>query len=299
MKKPIYQVIMENAIPFLLILTTAATALDSITRALGFLNYKTGLALLVIAYGSYTLFIYKLEKGKIKWRTRDGQMVRLKKLGVKSDIFCISIILLLSAYTAHDFAKNSPYFKKQELAVEEEPVFNPDDRDFKLLILPWQQECNYNGKQYDIGFVLKQRLDDLSIKDTIHLHTVYLNNIVMSKNFNNDSAYALMRYHNADHILYGNQSLGQCEGNGSDKICYKYLTNPRRSELQDAHAKQDEYKMIDFHGYDDIRNGAGLENSDYVIYWIAAMSEMNKQNYPRAIRMFEKIQGYQGEEAVL
>ena len=170
------------------------------------------------------------------------------------------------------------------------PLFDSTDRRFKILVLPFDKECDYNGAKYDIGRVISKRLENLNKQDTLNLITFYLIDSIDFSNFNSETADSIRKYHHADQIVYGSYSFKECEGNTSDKICFNYRTDSTKWRL--GREMKTDYKMSNMSGLDALRNGFGQDGIDYIIYSLAGFSAMNERNFFRALKMFQRIKKY-------
>jgi len=295
MKKNVFQLFTENAIPILAGLGTLVSIIAGISNIGKLMGYRLGSILLCIVCLTWLLLIHMMEKGKIKWIIKGGHTARIKKPGFRINLGYFSIVLILIGYISYDFYKNGPYSSNSQNQVSK-IVFDPKDPYFKVLILPWQKECMLNGKTYDIGLVLKNRLEDMVRKDSVSLHVYYLSDSSDYNNFNKDSFNTLMKFHNANMIIHGYYSFSECEGSNSDKICYMYQTNFMRMGVETTN---NAYEMHDMHGLEDIREGAGQESIDFIIHWVAAMSEFQNRNFARSIELFKKIKAYELNQDIL
>lgn len=96
------------------------------------------------------------------------------------------------------------------------PIFCKNDNDFKVIVLPFKQLCNFEGKSYDAGFVINERLNDKNLS----LKSYYLSNFDIS-NLTPEKINALQDFHNSDMIVFGSIITEDCSKKG-DQICLKF-----------------------------------------------------------------------------
>ena len=77
-------------------------------------------------------------------------------------------LLYKGLYTDFTYTSNSTSIKKSS------PIFDSTDNRFKILILPFNKDCIYEGGKYDIGLVIKNRLDSLKRSDSLSINVHYL-----------------------------------------------------------------------------------------------------------------------------
>jgi tetratricopeptide (TPR) repeat protein len=235
-----------------------------------------------------------LKYTKPKWATDSGSEVKIVRLKGKPLYFLAGSLLLVIAGGLYSFF-NSPSVAENK-AIR---VFTSGSDKFNIMILPFDQECVLcDDTLYDVSKEIRKRLTNINGVDSVNLDIYYLTTPIDYSNFTQEDAEKLMKYHHADMILYGAYSYKQCEGGTSDKVCYNYLTDFKKWNIIGVH-EQTEYKMLDHNGLDDIRKGAGQEDIDYIIYCVAAMSEIKKKNFTGAIRKFQKVNGFENNERIM
>ena len=188
----------------------------------------TPLALTIAGLTAVTyLVLFLLNRyGEKSAGTEDPQTVKTAKPGKKVNSWFLGIFLFFLTGPLYNYATTAaPHKIKLN--------FNPRSGNFRVLILPFDRECTYDGITADIGKIIQKRLQDLKSKDTLGIETHYLTDSTLDfKDFTRKDAYELLQATHADLILYGSYSPRQCEGGISDKICFK-LPN-RLSEMGHA-----------------------------------------------------------------
>lgn len=178
------------------------------------------------------------------------------------------------------------------------PLFDRNDKRFKILILPWVKQCMYEGKEYTIGQLLRERFDILNRQEALNLSVAYMGDSVKLDYVTPEMADSLMKYHNADHVFYGAYSFKECEGTSTDKISFHYRTNYESWAITTIVGETDN-EMVDFHGQRDLREGSGYEPVDYVLHWGAALGEMKAKRHTKAIAQMQLIPGLEGKASML
>ncbi len=178
------------------------------------------------------------------------------------------------------------------------PVFDASDDRFKILILPWEPECDDKLRSYNIGRVLQKSLEELGRQYNIPFNIHYVKDTIDFHNFTYKTADSLMKYHHADHILYGSYSLKECEGDNKDKICFNYRTNLKDWDCSELESHT-EYKVGVFNGLDDIRQGMGQGEADFIIHYVAAIARIKQGKIADAVAMLRRIKDYDKNDQLL
>lgn len=291
MKKHLYQRILEIITWIGGGILIFGALLDSLSNTISLITIPTVVLLSLCLIGAYILIAVLLHYKRITWTNNAGEAYRITRLGKKTTWSLAGIIILL--WTGAIINSRGTAVSQQKKS-----IFSTNNPGFKVLILPFQEECELENKKYDIGQVIQKRLEDLSRKDAIHLQVHYLTDSIDFRNFTGGKADSIRKYHQADMIVYGSYSYSQCEGSTKDKICYNYIADYQNESLAAMRA-QTEYKMQDFTGLDDIRKGTGQEHIDYVIYYIGGVSLVLKSEFSDALKKFQKIKNYKDNERIM
>jgi len=99
-------------------------------------------------------------------------------------------------------------------------IFSQESTAFKVLILPFNKTCSYAGKEHDIGFVIKQRIDSISKKNDLAIQSYYFSTFD-SKNLDDNKAEEQLFYHYSDIIVFGNYETCSAQ----EEVCLKYITS--------------------------------------------------------------------------
>jgi tetratricopeptide (TPR) repeat protein len=238
----------------------------------------------------FTLWIL-CKRRKLKWTLKSGEMITITKIGRRPLFAFFGGWLLLTAIAVNNLFQDQRPPATFAAQMVRQPVFNSDDRRFKILILPWETECEYQGKKYNIGRVLQKTINTIALPDDVRLHTYYLADSINYSNFTDRTADSLMRYHRANMIVYGAYSLKECEGGTTDKIYFNYLTDNMAPHLCqiDIHTG---YSMVSFDGLDDIRKGTGHTEIAGIARRLVAAAEMRLGNFAAAVNTVREIKGF-------
>jgi tetratricopeptide (TPR) repeat protein len=300
MKKPIYQ---QGAIRILWIVS-GAQALLGLTQLFGdpynWLSIRAVCIFTLVSFVAYILLTIFFRYRRIPWVTDDNRLIHVVRLGRKNTwLFIGGLLMLWAGAIVNERRKTAPVIVEQVKQIPViHPIFDTADTRFKILILSWEQECEYQGKKYNIGLTLKNRIDELAAEYKIPIHTYYLKDLPDLNNLTHKRADSLMKFNGADHILYGSYSLKECEGDNKDKVCFNYQTNISNWRMAEVNSYT-QYKMTAFDGLDDIRKGNGHEGIDYIVYWAISIAEIKRQKFTEAISILKKIKGYEKNESIL
>ncbi len=286
MSKPKLQIVYEDFRSIILGISFIGGLLGAISSSISLINFRSALfiTLFVIFIWFLLLILFKIRF--IKWKCSNGQLITIKELNKKTILPILgALIILWAPIIFYYFSKPLSTALTKKIY---KPVFDRADARFKILVLPFDKECSYQGMSpQDIGKVISKRLEELNHKDTLNLIARFYDDSINLVNFTIQKADSVMKYHHADQIIYGSYSSKQCEGGTSDKICFNYLTDTSKLKILAKPDKVD-YNMIDMPSLEALRNGKGQEDIDYVIYTIAGVSSLEKT--PRkALRLFRQI----------
>ncbi|WP_276481615.1 tetratricopeptide repeat protein [Paraflavitalea pollutisoli] len=296
MKKPWLQFslgVVTLALAFIAFVGSNSRSLSSIADWLT----VTSAAYITAICGVLTVTVLVLMRYRaLPWTGKNGERLRIKKLN-KSIYFVLGLLVCCCWITAIVNAQTARMAVPPAIT-RNTPPFDRTVKGNKVLILPFRKECEYMGMSYDIGYVIRQRLEAMRLQDSVLIQTRYFIDSIDLRNFTTEMADSLMKITGANQIVYGSYSLAACEGKPSDKICYNYRTD-RKSLHMEEDLLDHEYKIFDFYGLEDIRNGAGMETIDYVIYSVSGTAQYWGGKYKSAIALFQKIKDYQHKAAAL
>ncbi len=160
--------------------------------------------------------------------------------------------------------------------------FKFKDSNFKILVLPFQQVCTQDGKSYDAGFVVTERLNSIINKENLQVKAHYWASYDF-KNFNDETVKSLRKYHNADMILFGAYQTDACSGDGN-QVCINYITDERwKMGALGMNLDRDYQKG----GIDELKTGKlqeKIENLAILISLIAQVKSIDHEAYVKKLK---------------
>jgi tetratricopeptide (TPR) repeat protein len=298
MNKPPHQKIAERIRWLILGIIALGAILGAFTYSIELINLKIALWSTISFCAIYTLLIIFFKTRQVKWISNEGKPMTLLDLSKKLKWSIAGSLLLIWLPVIFEPSKRetipSPLLSASKRI---QPIFDLSDKRFKILVLPFKKISEYQGKAYDIGKRICMRLDSLSEADTLNLVTHYLVDTIDFSNFTFNDADSLVKFHNADQIIYGFYSFKECEGGTSDKVCFNYRTGNRLHSSEKIFKGSS--KWADFDGLQDIRNGTGQESIEYIIYMVASYSARKYGEIDKAIRKLQRIRNFEKNVIVL
>jgi tetratricopeptide (TPR) repeat protein len=297
--KPLYQKIIEIIIAAAAVFTGGLALYDSVTKAFGLITFRIAIGITLTTAMLYLGLMFLFSKHKVRWVTKSGVGLKLKSVGKKTSYsFMTAVIIVWIAASINYFKQkaNAQIVPSVSTKVTR-PIFSARDRRFKVLIMPFEKFCEYDGGSYDIGRVIHKRLISLSNEDSLDMQVEYLNDSSFLSKLDAELADSVMKHYGADQIIYGFYSLKQCEAGDSAKICFNYRMDPKKWSV-DLNDSKSNYKIASFGGIESLYKGTGQEDIDFIIYSIAGISELYKHNYLTAIKRFKKIPHFQENESI-
>ena len=162
--------------------------------------------------------------------------------------------------------------------------FRGNDQDFKILVLPFKQICVQNGKNYDAGFVVTERLNDIIAKEKLPIKAHYWADYDF-KDFNDEAAKALRKYYNADMIFFGAYQTDACSGDG-DQVCINYITDEKWNiDTLGNHLQRDYQKG----GLDELRTGKLQEKVENLAVFISLIAQIKSIDQMAYLKKLQKI----------
>ena len=155
--------------------------------------------------------------------------------------------------------------------------FRANDDNFKILVLPFKQMCTQDGKSYDAGFVVTERLNDIINKEKLKIKTYYWEKYDFN-DFSDETAKKLRKYHNADMVVFGAYQTGSCSSDGS-QVCINYITDEKWNVGEFGTNLNRDYQKG---GIDELKTGKlqeKIENLATLISLIAQVKDMNHADY--------------------
>lgn len=306
-KKPFHQKLYELIAALFIGIGSFGTILGSINDAAEiFNNLRVAIwttVFFIVSVVSIYLWIRYLKPKRENEVGGPTKVVRINKkvyLGVAGAVLLIWIGKLWTTNKTASSPQTATYVKNVP-AVDSSftrPIFNANDKRFKILIFPWKQQGSYQNKMYYIGPLLKELFEALSKQEKVNLVVEYMGDSVELGDLAREEVDSIMKYHNADHVLYGSYAFKETEGSSTDKICFNYQTYYSDWSPTPIHSRTDN-EMVDFHGQSDLRRGSGYEEVNYILYWSMALAEVKGKRFAQAIERLHKIPEYEKKEQIL
>lgn len=295
MEKPNHQIVIEIIGWTLVGVIATGVLLDAVSNAITLINIRIASVITGILIIVAVLFDIVLKSRKIKWKALSNDLITISGLSKRVKWKIFGSLLLIWFAAIFNYSKSSSQIEDKTKSRQIIPLFDSTSKRFKILILPFDRECDYEGIKYDIGLVITRRLARINQEDSLNLEIKYLSDTTGFSNLEANSAYSIMKQNFADQIIYGFYSLKQCEGNGLNKICFNYQTDSSKLLIKHK-SKKENYDPISIGGLESLRNGTGQEDIDYVIYLFATASALEYNDHLKAIRLIKKVKDYEINE---
>src|SRR5690606_7539366 len=122
------------------------------------------------------------------------------------------------------------------------------------------------GKSYDAGFIIQDRLEKIAETSNLKINTYYLQDIDHI-NFTFNNAEDLRKYHNADIVIFGNLVTQDCSSRGN-QICLNYQLDERY--YMDQKQKNNYVKG----NVDDLKEGYVQNELEEIIFILTTLSQI-------------------------
>lgn len=286
-QKPKYQKYSEYFVVTLIAIFVIYSAIDGLSSAIDFITkpiaiYGTIAAIIIFAISFFTI--------SIPWKTREGKLLTVKKLGVKYRLISIAIIIaswfpLIMRKQYPDEIINQPISK-----LKFQPLFSTkDSTSFNVLIVRFEDFAEENNTRC-IGRSIEDVLNTNTFQEKIELKVQYADSILSPTSI--DKATSIQKRHNADLILFGKADNIKLECKGAD-VCFRYNLNEALLgktaspvELKENKFDRKPIPIIPSELTHEISfDIATLEN------WIVGLYHVKKGNLNRAVIEIDKIVG--------
>lgn len=187
-------------------------------------------------------------------------------------------------------------WQKEEIkiALGFDKFFVEDDQDFKIIILPFNEICRDNGKNYDAGYLIERNLINIIQKDSLKIKTIYWKKFDL-EGFSDQKADELRKYHNADMILYGTYQTGSCSAEGN-QICLNYLTDEKwKLGKTGYNIDKLDYKKG---GVDEIKKGKISEKVENIAFFVSVIAQMKNIDHSKYLAKLREILEWDIEESI-
>lgn len=208
-----------------------------------------------------------------------------KKLTNKKYKRLLVIILILGVVVYFIFENISGDEPQSLVTTDWTPLFEACDDRFRIMIVPFNQECKFEGSMADIGKVIEIRLEHLSKIDSLNLNVRYLPNFTASKE-RIDSSWIqyykrIADQNNADQLIYGATREDNCTSSGRDEICINFVY-PNSSTYVNLISENNSY-AFNSASREEIAEGGLQGDIDFIIY-MNAINSIGLENPNKALR---------------
>ncbi|MCB9354186.1 MAG: hypothetical protein H6575_06435 [Lewinellaceae bacterium] len=161
--------------------------------------------------------------------------------------------------------------------------FKADDENFKILILPFKQMCEMSGKNYDAGYVLAERLVQITKEEDLKIEVKYWSDFQVADYFFDQTARELQQYHHADMLVFGVYQTSDCSAEG-DQICLNYVTDEKWNLGMAGTNFSSDYQKG---GFDDLKKGRIQEKVENIARFISILAQIKSLDHAAYL---EKLQ---------
>jgi tetratricopeptide (TPR) repeat protein len=162
--------------------------------------------------------------------------------------------------------------------------FSANDQNFKILVLPFKQICQQNDKNYDAGFVVSERLNEISQKEKLKIAVHYWGDYNFV-GFDDQNAKALREYHHADMIIFGAYETDACSGDGN-KVCINYITDDKW-KIGDAGNNMD--RSYQKGGIPELRTGKLQEKVENLATFISVIAQVKNIDHEKYLTLLTQL----------
>ncbi len=162
--------------------------------------------------------------------------------------------------------------------------FSANDQNFKILVLPFRQICEQNGKNYDAGFVVSERLNEITQKEKLKIAVHYWGDYNFV-GFDDQNAKALREYHHADMIIFGAYETEACSGDGN-QVCINYITD-EKWKIGDAGLNLDRTPQKG--GITELRTGKLQEKVENLAVFISVIAQVKNIDHEKYLILLKQL----------
>lgn len=155
-------------------------------------------------------------------------------------------------------------------------IFAANDSQFNILILPL---ISVDGPKNDGAYYIKTGLEKLNLEHGLNIKVQILEDYTTSQNLDRIEVEALRKFHRADMVVFGDYYIPD------QNIRLGFLIDQKRNKIFQSLVNSTSHKA-DFY---DFRKGRVSGNVDFIVYWIAGISNINNYNFKAAQEQFSYI----------
>ncbi len=162
--------------------------------------------------------------------------------------------------------------------------FISDSLKEQVLVLPFKLIDKKLGRG-DVGYYIKERLDDLNRKDSLNMSIIFCQEFVPT---NDSPEYfeSIKAKYNANHMIYGFSNTAISE---QGKFSFNYLTEFEQYESIKPNFVGNSYKDLHPTDLKQLSEGYLQGDLDFLIYWNAMLVAYNSGNFVKALSYSENL----------
>jgi len=188
---------------------------------------------------------------------------RISKLMKLNNILCLLIISIILIYCGSG---------------------NTTKNDFKIVILPINNDKKLSEKIID-------HFKKVVMNDSLSIEILCIENYITSDNKNDIGE--IMKSLNADLIVFGD-SKNECSKLKNDVTCFKYKLSEKWKNVGfQTHSVNNAFE---FGNIKNVEFGEMIGTIDFIVYWIAGISELNLNHIQKANKLFLQIKDLSKEQ---
>jgi len=178
-----------------------------------------------------------------------------------------------------------PAFNYVFSSSSEKPIFTKNDENFKILILPFNQLCEYNGNSYDAGEVINLRLQKIAKEQKLNIESWWDTNYNSSllANDTENEVKRLEKLHHTDMIVFG--IVEACDAS-ENQVCVNFHTNKKYKLGNTGSNLNNEFKIGTI---TDVKLGKLQEDVENIAILISVLSQVNEIDHTEYLQKLKSL----------
>ena len=195
----------------------------------------------------------------------------------------ISIFIILFSFASYQYFKNKLSINKTQNSIYSNIPFDTTKAVYNVLLFPFQplEMCQFHKTNIELAII--SRLFDMSDKDSLNLQIKY---DTLDCIHSSTEAESIGKKLNANLVIWGDL-YEHCTS--VNEACLKFVNISSENTVPGLKLKG-ESGIEKMSSLSEIKEGKLQRNIDYIIYWVAASSSYNIQNFTKALYYFKKIE---------
>jgi len=163
--------------------------------------------------------------------------------------------------------------------------FTKNSKNFKVLILPFNQLCEYNGNSYDAGDVINRRLQNIAKEQNLNIESWWDKNYTsdLLSNDAENEVKRLEKLHHTDMIVFG--IVEECESI-ENQVCVNFHTNEKYKLGGVGSNLNNDFRIGTIA---DVKQGKLQEDVENIAILISVLSQVNEINYTDYLQKLRKL----------